>query len=119
MVVMILESVPPSLRGEITRWMIQPKAGVFVGKVSAMVRDKLWEKVRRAARGGSGMIWPRKNGHLVRLPRQRSASRRRPGPGSPGRSAAAADCRKLRCTRTAPCVFARAVVEGHAGPTRT
>ena len=56
MVVMILESVPPSLRGEITRWMIQPKAGVFVGKVSAMVRDKLWEKVRRAAKGGSGIL---------------------------------------------------------------
>ena len=56
MVVLILESVAPGLRGEITRWMIQPRAGVFVGKVSAMVRDKLWEKVQRAAKRGSGIL---------------------------------------------------------------
>ncbi len=56
MVVMILERVPASLRGELTRWMIQPRTGVFVGKLSGMVRDKLWEKARRAARGGSGIL---------------------------------------------------------------
>jgi len=41
----MLERVTPSTRGELTRWLIQPQAGVFVGKVSALVRDKLWEKV--------------------------------------------------------------------------
>jgi len=56
MVVMILENVTPSLRGEITRWMIQPKAGVFVGKLSGMVRERLWETARRAARSGSGIL---------------------------------------------------------------
>ena len=35
MVVLILQSVRPSLRGELTRWLIQPAAGVFVGRVSA------------------------------------------------------------------------------------
>jgi len=45
MVLMMLERVTPSMRGELTRWLIQPQAGVFVGKVSALVRDKLWEKV--------------------------------------------------------------------------
>ncbi len=44
MIVMILENVPISLRGELTRWLLEPKAGVFVGHVSALVRDKLWEK---------------------------------------------------------------------------
>jgi len=43
MLVMILENVPPALRGELSRWLIQPKAGIFVGKVSALVRDKLWD----------------------------------------------------------------------------
>jgi len=43
MVVMILENATPSLRGELTRFLIEPKAGVFVGKVSAIVREKLWE----------------------------------------------------------------------------
>ena len=41
---MILEKVPPSLRGELTRWFLEPKAGVFVGHVGAMVRDRLWQK---------------------------------------------------------------------------
>jgi CRISPR-associated protein Cas2 len=59
MMVLILERVPTSLRGELTRWLLEPKAGVFVGRVSGMVRDKLWEKVckslddrRSRVRGG-------------------------------------------------------------------
>ncbi|HQF87683.1 MAG TPA: type I-E CRISPR-associated endoribonuclease Cas2e [Acidobacteriota bacterium] len=50
--VLILERVPTGLRGELTRWFLEPKAGVFVGRVSAMVRDKLWEKARSQAKGG-------------------------------------------------------------------
>lgn len=42
---MILDRASNSLRGELTRWLLEPRAGVFVGRVSAMVRDKLWEKV--------------------------------------------------------------------------
>jgi len=42
---MILERVTPSVRGELTRWLIQPRTGIFVGRVSALVRDKLWDKV--------------------------------------------------------------------------
>jgi len=57
MVVMILERVSPSLRGLLTRWLIQPKVGVFVGNVSALVRDKLWENAtKRLKRGGAIMI---------------------------------------------------------------
>lgn len=44
MVVMVLERVPASLRGELTRWMQEVQAGVFVGSLSAMVRDLLWKK---------------------------------------------------------------------------
>jgi CRISPR-associated protein Cas2 len=58
MVVMILERVPPSLRGELTRWLIEVKAGVFVGTVSALVRDKLYERALRGKRtGGMTMIY--------------------------------------------------------------
>ena len=49
MVVLFIEHVPTSLRGELTRWMIEPKAGVFVGKISAMVREKLWDYIRNKA----------------------------------------------------------------------
>jgi len=45
MVVMILECVPESLRGELSRWLLEPKAGVFVGTVTATVRERLWERV--------------------------------------------------------------------------
>jgi CRISPR-associated protein Cas2 len=58
MLVMILEKVPGSLRGELTRWLIEPHPGVFVGHVSALVRDKLWEKCAgRLKEGGMIQIW--------------------------------------------------------------
>lgn len=56
MVVMILESVPPSVRGELTRWFLEPHAGVFVGKCSAVVRDRLWGVVRERLRGGGATL---------------------------------------------------------------
>mgnify|MGYP002682262836 CR=1 FL=1 len=62
MVVLILERVSPGLRGELTRWLMEPKAGVFVGKISAMVRDKLWEKSCSQAKSGScAMIYSSNN----------------------------------------------------------
>lgn len=56
MVVMILERVPASLRGELTRWLLEPHAGVFVGRVTALVRDKLWKKVCQEMQGGAGIL---------------------------------------------------------------
>jgi CRISPR-associated protein Cas2 len=77
MVVLILEKVPPGLRGELTRWLLELKAGVFVGKVSALVRDLLWDKVCRESRGGAGLLLHstnREQGFAVRMwgePRRR------------------------------------------------
>lgn len=56
MIVLILERVPPGLRGELSRWLLEPKAGVFVGRVSAMVRDRLWEKACGNSAGGGCML---------------------------------------------------------------
>ncbi len=47
MVIFILERAPTSVRGELTRWLLEPKAGVFVGRISAEVRDRLWDHVVR------------------------------------------------------------------------
>lgn len=52
MLVMTLERVPPSLRGELTRWLIEVQTGVYVGSVSALVRDLLWDKCVQHARTG-------------------------------------------------------------------
>lgn len=58
MVVMIMENVPPGLRGELSRWLIEPHPGVFVGHVNAMVRDKLWEMCCKQSRdGGIIQMW--------------------------------------------------------------
>ena len=56
MIVFVMERVPASLRGELTRWMLEARAGVFIGDVTAMVRDKLWEKACAAAKGGSVLL---------------------------------------------------------------
>lgn len=47
MVVIVMDHAPEGLRGEMTRWLLEVKPGVLVGKVSALVREKLWEKVTR------------------------------------------------------------------------
>jgi CRISPR-associated protein Cas2 len=52
----MLEKVPARLRGELTRWMLEPRTGVFVGTISAMVREKLWAKVEHLAGEGSAML---------------------------------------------------------------
>ena len=42
MTVLILERAPPGVRGQLTRWMLEVKAGVFVGTLSRRVREKIW-----------------------------------------------------------------------------
>jgi len=58
MTVILLERVPTSLRGSLSRWMIEASTGVFVGCVSALVRDELWAMCTGQATGGTTqMIW--------------------------------------------------------------
>ena len=55
MIVMILEKVPPSLRGELSRWLFEIKTGIYVGHVSALVREKLWDHCS-SLKGAGGVI---------------------------------------------------------------
>ena len=62
MLVMIVETVPVGLRGELTRWLIEPHPGVFVGHVSGLVRDRLWLKCCQGMKsGGIVQIWSTNN----------------------------------------------------------
>ena len=62
MIVMLLERVPLRLQGELTRWLIEPRTGVFVGHVNAMVRDRLWQKCCNArGMGGVVQMWSTNN----------------------------------------------------------
>lgn len=58
MTVFVLTAVPPSLRGVLTRWLFEIAPGVFVGRVSARVRDLLWERiVEGIGRGRAIMVY--------------------------------------------------------------
>lgn len=62
MVVIVLEKVPVSVRGELSRWLIEPHPGVFMGQVSGMVRDKLWDLCCQKVRdGGILQAWSTNN----------------------------------------------------------
>ena len=45
MIVIILNNCPPALR-DLTKWLQEVNTGVYVGQVSARVRDELWARVR-------------------------------------------------------------------------
>ncbi len=62
MLVMMLERVTPGLRGDLSRWLVEPRTGVFVGNVSAMVRDQLWELCGKRLRAGAMIqMWTTNN----------------------------------------------------------
>jgi len=43
--VITLTNCPPSLRGDLTGWLFEINTGVYVGNVSARVRDELWKRI--------------------------------------------------------------------------
>lgn len=58
MLVMVLEKVSASQRGELTRWLLEVRSGVFIGHVNARVRDKLWAKcIGNNPAGGVVQAW--------------------------------------------------------------
>lgn len=68
MTIIIVERAKRGLRGQITRWLIEVRAGVYVGTLSTRVRDKLWALVRaRNPDGGALLIHraPNEQGFLV------------------------------------------------------
>ncbi len=56
MTVLVMENVSSSLRGECTRWLLEIKAGVFLGTISAAVRERLWALVQERSEGGDCLI---------------------------------------------------------------
>jgi len=55
-IVIFLEKVPKSVRGELTRWLLELRPGVFVGNVSALVRERLWEMICQKLKGGAATL---------------------------------------------------------------
>jgi len=69
MQVLVLNSCPAGLRGDVSRWFMELAPGVYVGRVSARVRDQLWDRIVEAAgQGRALLIYPARNeqGYVVR-----------------------------------------------------
>jgi len=58
MLVIVVENVPPRLRGRLNVYLIEVRTGVYVGDVSKRVREMLWEQVNAYCQdGNAAMIW--------------------------------------------------------------
>ena len=70
MTLITMENVPESLRGECTRFLIEIKAGVFLGTISAAVRSLLWKKVKENAQSGVAILaysYPNEQGFVLEM----------------------------------------------------
>ena len=52
MIVVCLSDCPPKLRGDLTKWLAEINTGVYVGNLSARVRDELWERICKNLKDG-------------------------------------------------------------------
>lgn len=52
MIVITLTDCPPALRGDLTKWLLEINTGVYVGRVSARVREKVWNRVQESIKSG-------------------------------------------------------------------
>jgi CRISPR-associated protein Cas2 len=58
MLVIVVENVPHPLRGRLAVWLIEIRAGVYVGDLSAKVRDMIWSQVEEGLEDGNAvMAW--------------------------------------------------------------
>lgn len=58
MLVIVVENVPPRLRGRLGLWLVEVRAGVYVGKVSRRVREMIWDNLESGVEEGNAvMAW--------------------------------------------------------------
>lgn len=56
MLVVVTENVPPRLRGRLAVWLLEMRAGVYVGDVSRRVREMIWNQCEQLAEQGSVVV---------------------------------------------------------------
>jgi len=61
-IVVVLSVTPERLRGELTRWLLEISTGVYVGHLSARVRERLWDRITEdVSKGRAIMVWSTSN----------------------------------------------------------
>lgn len=56
MLVIVTENVPPRLRGYLARFLLEIRAGVYIGDYSVKVREVLWKTVKEEVYEGNAII---------------------------------------------------------------
>lgn len=56
MIVVTVTNCPPSLRGDLTKWLFEINTGVYVGRVSARVREELWKRICNHVKDGQATM---------------------------------------------------------------
>jgi len=58
MITVVTENVPPRLRGRLAIWLLEVRAGVYVGNVSRRIREMIWQQITKLAEEGNVvMAW--------------------------------------------------------------
>jgi CRISPR-associated protein Cas2 len=58
MLVIVVENAPPRLRGRLAIWLLEVRAGVYVGNVTRRVREMIWQNVEVGLEDGNAvMVW--------------------------------------------------------------
>jgi len=58
MLVIVLENAPPRLRGRLAIWLLEIRAGVYVGDYSSKLREYIWNHVEAGIGDGNAvMAW--------------------------------------------------------------
>lgn len=58
MMVVVLTNAPPRLRGRLGVWLLEIRAGVYVGDYSARTRERIWDQVCAYIEDGDAvMVW--------------------------------------------------------------
>jgi CRISPR-associated protein Cas2 len=61
-IVVVVNNVPPRLRGRFSGWLVEVRAGAYVGVYSRRTRDMIWEQVRmNIGEGDAVMAWDAPN----------------------------------------------------------
>ena len=59
MIIVVLTDCPPKLRGDLSKWLFEINTGVYVGNVSARVREALWSRIcESVSQGQATMVYP-------------------------------------------------------------
>jgi CRISPR-associated protein Cas2 len=56
MLVIDLEAAPPKLRGLLSRWCVEVRAGLYVGSYGKAARQAIWAEVERLADGCTSAV---------------------------------------------------------------